>query len=87
MADGSELKDEFAVLVQHMQRFFVEDCRPWAEVRYTLFIAFNFNIPAAPRGRSFVLDKHLGMEQVCSYELRLLTDSEEPILIITMTCS
>ena len=32
MADGSELKDELAVLGQHMQRFFVADRRPWAEV-------------------------------------------------------
>lgn len=32
MADGSELKDELAVLGQHIQRFFVEDRRPWAEV-------------------------------------------------------
>lgn len=55
MADGSELKDELAVLVQHVQRFFVEDCRPWAEVRYTLFIASSFDIPAVPCGRSFVL--------------------------------
>lgn len=34
MADGSELKDELAVLGQHIQRFFVEDRRPWAEVRH-----------------------------------------------------
>lgn len=33
MADGKELKDELAVLGQHMQRFFVADRRPWAEVR------------------------------------------------------
>ncbi|CAM9782005.1 unnamed protein product [Pylaiella littoralis] len=31
MADGKELKDELAVLGQHMQRFFVADRRPWAE--------------------------------------------------------
>lgn len=33
MAEGSELKDELAVLGQHMQRFLVADRRPWAEVR------------------------------------------------------
>ncbi|CAM9922501.1 unnamed protein product, partial [Scytosiphon promiscuus] len=31
MSEGSELKDELAVLGQHMQRFFVADRRPWAE--------------------------------------------------------
>lgn len=36
MGDASELKDELAVLGQHIQRFFVEDRRPWAEVTNAL---------------------------------------------------
>lgn len=32
MEEGSELKDELAVLGAHIQRFFVEELRPWAEV-------------------------------------------------------
>lgn len=32
MEEGSELKDELAVLGAHVQRFFVEELRPWAEV-------------------------------------------------------
>ena len=47
MAEGSELKDEIAVLGQHMQKFFIEDCRPWAEV--------SENIRFAPKAGLFSL--------------------------------
>lgn len=33
MTEVAELKDELSVLGVHIQRFFVEDRRPWAEVR------------------------------------------------------